>query len=187
MDFESTALSGVFLIKPKRFMDDRGYFSETFRQNLFQNGTGACVDFVQDNFSYSKHRGTIRGLHYQAPPHAQGKLVRCMRGQILDVAVDARMGSPTYGKHVSALLSEDNGHQLWVPAGFLHGFATLVDNSEVAYKVTDYYAQDCDGNVLWNDPDLAINWGITPDQAILSEKDHQAPYFRDWNSPFKGI
>ncbi|NNE57225.1 MAG: dTDP-4-dehydrorhamnose 3,5-epimerase [Hellea sp.] len=184
MEFESTKLGGVFLVKPPRFGDDRGFFSETFRHNLFTEKTGANVQFVQDNFSYSKHRGTVRGLHYQAPPFAQGKLVRCSRGEIMDVAVDTRPGSSTYGQHVGAKLTADNGHQLWVPAGFLHGFATLTDDCEVAYKVTNYYSKECDGNVLWNDPALGIDWGITDAEAVLSDKDKVAPLLADWTNPF---
>lgn len=184
MLIKPTNLEGVYIIEPKRFGDDRGFFSETFRQNVFTEQTGADADFVQDNFSYSKHRGTIRGLHYQAPPFAQGKLVRCSRGEIVDVAVDTRPGSSTFGKHVSAVLSAENGHQLWVPPGFLHGFSTLVDDTEVAYKVTNYYSGAHDGNVLWNDPALGIDWGIADNEAVLSDKDKIAPLFADWNNPF---
>lgn len=184
MEFEPTKLDGVFLVKPRRFEDDRGFFSETFRASVFTEKTGADVEFVQDNFSYSKHRGTVRGLHYQAPPFAQGKLVRCTRGMVTDVAVDTRPGSATYGQHVTAVLSAENGHQLWVPAGFLHGFATLTEDCEVAYKVTNYYSSECDGNVIWNDPALGIDWGITNDEAVLSDKDKIAPLLADWNNPF---
>lgn len=184
MQFEATKLSGVYLIKPRRFEDDRGFFSETFRATLFAEGTGADVEFVQDNFSYSKHRGTVRGLHYQAPPFDQGKLVRCTRGEITDVAVDARPGSQTYGEHITARLTAENGHQLWVPTGILHGFATLTPDCEVAYKVTNYYSKECDGNVLWNDPALGIDWGIANDEAKLSDKDKIAPVFADWTNPF---
>lgn len=184
MEFLSTKIKDVFLIKPKRFSDDRGFFTETFRASLFSEYTKADVSFVQDNFSYSKHKGTVRGLHYQAPPFAQGKLVRCCRGSIIDIAVDARPGSPTYGQHVSSILSQENGHQLWVPSGFLHGFATLEEDTEVAYKVTNYYSRECDGNVMWNDPDLGIDWKIDQSAAFLSEKDASAPLFKDWNNPF---
>jgi len=184
MEFIQTTIPGVILVKPRRFGDDRGFFSETFRQNLFVKNVGTPVEFVQDNFSYSKFRGTVRGLHYQAPPFAQGKLVRCTRGEIMDVAVDTRPGSETYGHHVAEILSAENGHQLWVPEGCLHGFATLVDDCEVAYKVTNYYSSECDGNVMWNDPDLNINWGITDSEAILSDKDKIAPKFRNWKNPF---
>lgn len=184
MEFEATKLSGVYLVKPRRFSDDRGFFSETFRASLFAEGTGADVEFVQDNFSYSQYKGTVRGLHYQAPPFAQGKLVRCTRGEIMDVAVDARPGSASYGEYFGAKLSAENGHQLWVPTGFLHGFATLADDCEVAYKVTNYYSKECDGCVLWNDPALKIDWGIADDEAILSEKDNAAPSFADWTNPF---
>lgn len=184
MQFAATKLDGVYIVTPKRFGDDRGFFSETFRQSVFNEETGTNVNFVQDNFSFSKHRGTVRGLHYQAPPFEQGKLVRCTRGEIVDVAVDVRPGSATFGEHVSIKLSSDTGNQLWVPAGFLHGFATLMDDCEVAYKVTNYYSKECDGNVLWNDPELGIDWGITNSEAVLSDKDKVAPLFADWNNPF---
>jgi len=184
MQFTDMNLGGVFLVESKRYGDDRGFFTETFRQNKFVQETGADVEFVQDNFSYSKYRGTVRGLHYQAPPFAQGKLVRCTRGSVTDVALDARPGSGTFGQHVAVELSADNGHQLWVPAGFLHGFATLTDDCEVAYKVTNYYDGPSDGNVMWNDPELGIDWGIKNDEAKLSDKDAKAPLFADWNNPF---
>ncbi len=184
MQFTPLDIEGIFLIKPRRFSDDRGFFCESFRQSLFEDATGVKTEFIQDNFSYSKHRGTVRGLHYQAPPHAQGKLVRCTRGEIMDVAVDVRPGSKTYGQHVTAKLSAENGHQIWVPSGFLHGFATLTDDCDVAYKVTDYYSGDCDGNVLWNDPSLNIDWGIKESEAILSDKDKIAPELADWKNPF---
>lgn len=174
----------VKLLTPKKFGDDRGYFMETFRQDIFNKFIGKNIIFVQDNHSLSAPGNTLRGLHFQAPPHAQGKLVRCIRGSMTDVAVDARKSSPTYGHHVSVKLSADNAQQLWVPKGFLHGFVTLEPNTEVVYKVTDYYSPDCDGNVSWNDPDLAIDWGISEDSVILSDKDAKAQTFSDFKTPF---
>lgn len=184
MNIDHFDIDGVVLFTPRRFGDDRGYFMETFRQSSFDEAVGGPVIFVQDNQSLSKDKGTVRGLHFQSPPHAQGKLVRCTQGAIIDVAVDARTGSPTYGQHVAVELTPDNGGQLWVPAGFLHGFSTLTDDTIVQYKCTDYYAADCDGNVAWNDPDLAIDWGIDASKAVLSAKDAAAPLMADFTSPF---
>jgi dTDP-4-dehydrorhamnose 3,5-epimerase len=145
---------------------------------------GLDILFVQDNQSFSAEFGTIRGLHFQRPPHAQGKLVRCLRGRILDVAVDIRRGSPSYGHWVAEELSAENGVQLWVPRGFLHGFATLEPNTAVAYKVDGFYSAECEGSVRFDDPDLAIDWGIDPNCAVLSEKDAMAPAFHAFDSPF---
>lgn len=143
---------------------------------------GLAMDWVQDNQSYSAAKGTLRGLHYQRPPHAQDKLVRCSRGALLDVAVDFRAGSPTFGKWVGVELSAENGRQLLVPKGFLHGFITLTDDTEVQYKCTDVYAPDCDGAVRWDDPEIGIDWGsVTP---VLSDKDAKAPLLRDAPRPF---
>ena len=161
---------------------------EAFRADKFLQETGHDVKFVQDNQSFSAHSHTVRGLHYQSPPHAQAKLVRCPRGAIMDVAVDVRKNSPTYGRWVGALLTEENAHQLFVPAGFLHGFSTLKPESEIHYKCTDYYAADCDGSVAWDDPDLAVDWGVDHGfdavQAVLSNKDAIAPKLADWANPF---
>jgi len=184
MDVTSFDIDGVLLFTPQKFGDDRGFFMETFNSQKFNNAVGQETLFVQDNHSLSAAVGTVRGLHFQSPPHAQGKLVRCTRGAIIDVAVDARSGSPTYGQHVRAELNPNNASQLWVPAGFLHGFSTLLPDTEVQYKVTDVYAPDCDGNVLWNDPDLNIDWGIDPSEAVLSGKDEAAPRFSDFKTPF---
>ena len=184
MDFTSFDIDGPLLIEPKVFGDARGYFMEAFKQEAFNEAVGEAVTFVQDNQSLSTMAGTVRGLHYQSPPHAQGKLVRCLQGAIIDIAVDARKDSPTFGQHVRAELSAENKAQLWVPAGFLHGFATLVPNTIVFYKVTDIYAPDCDGNVRFDDPALGLDWGIDPQVAVLSEKDQKAPLFKDWDSPF---
>jgi len=177
MNIETLNIPAVKLLSTKKFADNRGFFMETFRQDIFNEAIGETVEFVQDNHSFSKIIYTVRGLHYQSQPHAQGKLVRCTKGRVLDVAVDARLNSPTYGHHVKAILSAENAHQLYIPSGFLHGFATLEPNTEVQYKCTDYYAPDYDGSVLWNDPDLAIDWGFPFEKAILSDKDRNAKPF----------
>lgn len=174
----------VLLVEPKKFGDERGFFSETYRRSALAD-FGFNRDFVQDNHSFSARKGVLRGLHFQSPPHAQDKLVRVVRGAVLDVAVDARRGSPSYGEWVSAELSADNWRQLFVPAGFLHAFVTLTSDVEFLYKVSDVYAPECDGGVIWNDPDLAIDWGIAEDEVILSEKDAGLPRFRDFQSPFQ--
>ena len=183
MQIEETALPGVLILTPRRFGDARGYFSEVWNRETLKSH-GIDLDFVQDNHSLSRPVGTVRGLHYQSPPHAQDKLVRCGAGVILDVAVDVRVGSPTYGKWVAVTLSAENGRQLLIPKGFLHGFVTQAPDSELLYKCSDVYAPDCDGAVRFDDPDLAIDWGISPDQAILSDKDRAAPLFADFRSPF---
>lgn len=180
---EALAIPDVKLITPARFGDNRGFFSETYNAERFK-AAGIEADFVQDNHSLSAEIGTVRGLHYQAPPFAQAKLVRVLRGAIVDVAVDVRKGSPTYGKWVKAELSDENGVQIFVPRGFLHGFVTRVPNTEIAYKVDNYYSKECDGSVKWDDPDLAIDWGLNGLAAICSQKDEQAPAFRDFVSPF---
>lgn len=188
MQFNPLEISDVLLITPRKFCDARGYFMETFRDGLFEEMTGLDLAFVQDNHSHSIHANTVRGLHYQAPPHAQAKLVRCTAGAIIDVAVDVRPNSSTYGKSVQALLTAENAAQLFIPTGFLHGFATLAPNTQVQYKCSDYYNGDCDGSVAWNDPYLNINWGLehgfAPEKAVFSDKDKKAPKFTDWKSPF---
>ena len=183
MDITKTALRDVLLITPARFGDNRGHFSETWNQRRMA-AAGIDLDFVQDNHSYSAEAGTVRGLHYQSPPSAQDKLVRVGRGAVMDVAVDVRVGSPTYGQWVAEELSAENGRQLLVPKGFLHGFATLTDNVDVFYKCTDFYAPECDGGIRFDDPELGIDWGINPKSAILSDKDAVAPGFADFVSPF---
>ncbi len=183
LEVEALEIPEVKLLTPKRFGDDRGFFSETYNAARFK-AAGIAPDFIQDNHSLSANAGTIRGLHYQAPPFAQAKLVRVLRGAIIDVAVDVRAGSPTYGKWVKAHLSAENGVQIFVPAGFLHGFATLVPDTEISYKVDNYYSAECDGAVIWNDPDLAIDWGLPAGEPTLSAKDAQAPRFADFKSPF---
>lgn len=183
MDVVSLDIPEVKIITPRRFSDDRGFFSETYNARAFK-AAGVEVDFVQDNHSFSAKKGTVRGLHFQAPPHAQSKLVRVLRGAIIDVAVDARKASPTFGKWVKAELSADNGKQIFVPKGFLHGFLTLEPDTEVAYKVDAFYDGPSDGSVKWNDPDLAIDWGVSESDASLSEKDAKAQSWTDFTSPF---
>ncbi len=172
------ALPDVLLITPRRHGDARGWFAETWSRRAFE-AAGLDLDFVQDNQSFNAEAGTVRGLHFQMAPHPQTKLVRCLRGAILDVAVDVRPGSPTFGEWVSATLSAEGGEQLLVPRGFAHGFCTLTDNCEIAYKVDGLYAPQTEGGVLWNDPDLAIDWPVTADRAILSDKDKVLPRLKD--------
>lgn len=183
MQIEKTVLDGVFVLTPARHGDARGFFSESWNARRMEEA-GLVYDFVQDNHSVSAQAGTVRGLHYQSPPHAQAKLVRCGRGALYDVAVDFRAGSATYGQWVGVELSQDNGRQLMIPAGFLHGFVTRVPNTEIIYKCTDYYAPYCDGAVRWDDPDIGINWGLGARPAVLSDKDAAAPLFADVPSPF---
>ncbi|MEO1135530.1 MAG: dTDP-4-dehydrorhamnose 3,5-epimerase [Pseudomonadota bacterium] len=183
MDVYSLDIPDVKIITPRQFRDDRGFFSETYNARAFK-AAGVAADFVQDNHSYSAKTGTVRGLHYQAPPHAQSKLVRVLRGAIIDVAVDARKASPTFGKWVKAKLSAENGKQIFVPKGFLHGFVTLEPDTEVAYKVDAFYDGASDGSVQWNDPGLGIDWEIDAENASLSQKDADAPAWRDFTSPF---
>lgn len=183
MQIEETALSGVLILTPARHGDHRGYFSETWNQKTLASH-GIDITFVQDNQSLSAEKHTLRGLHYQAPPAAQDKLVRTLAGSILDVAVDARKGSPTYGKWVAEELSAENGRQLLVPKGFLHGFLTLTPDTLVAYKCSDFYSAECDGGVRFDDPDIGIDWGIDPKDATTSEKDGQAPSFAAFETPF---
>lgn len=183
MQVTKTALDGVLILTPRVFADHRGSFSESYSRQALARA-GVDLDFVQDNQSLSARAGTIRGLHYQAPPQAQDKLVRVARGAILDVAVDVRIGSRTYGHWVGVELDAENAHQLLVPKGFLHGFVTRADETIVLYKTSAPYAPECDGAVHFADPDLGIDWGIDPAQAILSAKDAAAPGFALWQSPF---
>jgi len=178
-----TELPGVVLLNPRRFGDARGFFCESWNRERMAK-LGLEFDFVQDNPSLSHEAGTIRGLHFQAPPHAQVKLVRCGRGALYDVAVDVRRGSPTYGQWTGHDLSAENGLQLLIPAGFLHGFVTRAPDTEIIYKCSDYYAPECDGGVRFDDPDIGIDWGIDPDQAILSDKDAAAGALKDFATPF---
>ena len=183
MQIEQTKLPGVVILTPKRFGDARGFFCESWSAARMADA-GLHFDFVQDNHSLSEAAGTVRGLHFQAPPFAQTKLVRCGRGALMDVAVDIRRGSPTYGQWVGVELSFENGKQLLVPRGFLHGFATLQPDTEVIYKCDNPYAPECDGAVRYDDPDIGIEWRIDPNKAILSEKDAVAPLLRSFESPF---
>ena len=177
------AIADVKRIAPAIFRDARGFFSETYNGRTLATG-GIDVTFVQDNHSLSTAKGVVRGLHFQTNPKAQGKLVRVTRGAIFDVAVDIRQGSPTYGQHVSQVLSAENWLQLWVPAGFAHGFCTLEPDTEVVYKVTEYYAPECDRGLAWDDPDLAIAWPVTPATATLSDKDRKHPQLKDLGPAF---
>jgi dTDP-4-dehydrorhamnose 3,5-epimerase len=178
MNVESLAIPEVKLLTPARYADNRGFFSETWSAARFA-AAGVPGPFVQDNHSLSMQTGTIRGLHCQIAPSVQGKLVRCVRGAIWDVAVDIRQGSPTFGFHVAETLSADNWAQLWIPGGFLHGFCTLEPDTEVIYKVTAPYDKAAERAVIWNDPTLALPWPVTPEQAVLSDKDQALPRLTD--------
>jgi len=182
MKITETDIKGLLVIEPRVFDDPRGYFYESYNKSKFREA-GIDADFVQDNQSLSQ-KGAIRGLHGQADPFAQGKLVRVINGSVIDVAVDIRKGSPTYGKYVSVELSGDNKLQLWIPSGFLHGFSTLEDNTIFTYKVNNYYNKESEIGVIWNDPDLAIDWGIAKNEALLSPKDELLPAFKAFQSPF---
>jgi len=184
MKTQSFDIDGPLLLTPKRHIDERGVFSETFNLDRFRDATSSSTAFMQDNESLSLKTGTIRGLHYQAPPFEQGKLVRCVSGKIIDIAVDVRTGSKTYGQHVRVELSASNGAQLWVPAGFLHGFSTLTDHTIVNYKVTNPYAPQSEGCVRFDDPILGLDWGLST-HPLISEKDARATEFLDWTSPFQ--
>jgi dTDP-4-dehydrorhamnose 3,5-epimerase len=182
MQIQETALPGVLILTPQRFGDHRGFFSESWnRQRMAEHGLN--IDFVQDNHSLSSAVGTLRGLHFQTPPHAQAKLVRCGRGALWDVAVDIRRGSPTYGRYVGVDLSAENGRQLLIPAGFAHGFVTRQPDTEIIYKCSDYYAPNCDRALRYDDPQVGIDWGLTG-APILSDKDAAAPLLADLDSPF---
>ena len=170
------------LLVPKRFGDDRGFFAETYSRKKYLE-YGIDFEFVQDNHSFSREIGTLRGLHFQAPPHAQAKLIRCVRGAIFDVVVDIRRGSPAYGKWEGYKLTAENGHQLYVPVGFAHGFLTIKPSSEIVYKCSDYYAPEAEGSIMWNDPDIGINWDLNS-EPILSSKDADALPLKDIESTF---
>ena len=176
MIFTKTNLNDAYIIEPKVLGDHRGWFFEAYSKRLFEEA-GIFIDFVQDNHSYNAHKNTLRGLHFQANPKPQAKLVRCVKGAIMDFIVDVRPNSSTYKQWLSVELSGENKKQLLVPRGFLHGFVALEDDSEVIYKVDNYYAPECDGAVAWNDPEFNINWNI--ENPILSEKDLNAPLFKD--------
>lgn len=174
MNIIDSQIADVKIIEPKVFGDERGFFFESFNQQIFEAAIGHSVTFVQDNHSKSA-RGVLRGLHYQKSPHAQGKLVRCVQGEVFDVAVDIRQSSPSFGQWVGVILSAENKRQLWIPEGFAHGFVTLSDTAEFVYKTTDYYAPQADACIVWNDPTLAIDWPIT--DPVLSAKDQAGAAF----------
>jgi dTDP-4-dehydrorhamnose 3,5-epimerase len=182
MTITETIIPGVLLLEPKVFSDERGYFFESYSKRTLLEA-GIDIDFVQDNQSMS-HKNIVRGLHAQKAPYEQGKLVRVLQGAVIDVAVDARKGSPTYGRHVAVELTADNKKQLWVPPGCLHGFVSLMDNTIFAYKVTAYFGKDSEVGVYWNDPELAIGWGISEKAPIVSAKDQVLPDFKSLDSPF---
>lgn len=180
---EETPLAGLKIVRPRRFGDARGFFCETYsaRDAAAQ---GIATVFVQDNHSVSTLAGTLRGLHFQAPPHAQAKLVRCGRGALFDVAIDLRRNSPTFGRWFGIELSFENGVQLLIPEGFAHGFVTRTPETEIVYKCSDYYAPETEGALIWNDPDIGIDWGLDGAAPVLSEKDAAAGRLRDFDSPF---
>lgn len=183
MNVVATAIEGLYIIEPRIFGDARGYFFESFNARDFKEQTGLDIQFVQDNESKSCY-GVLRGLHFQLPPYAQSKLVRVVKGCVLDVAVDLRKGSPTYGRSVSAELSADNHRQFFIPQGFAHGFVVLSDEAIFQYKCDNFYAPTYEGALAWNDPLLAIDWQIPTADVILSEKDKKHPGFKDFESPF---
>ncbi|WND03219.1 dTDP-4-dehydrorhamnose 3,5-epimerase [Temperatibacter marinus] len=180
---EELEIPGVYLFKPKKFGDERGFFSETFNAQTLGDYLGP-LNFVQDNHAYSKDKGVMRGLHFQAPPFDQGKLVRVTRGSVLDVIVDIRTGSPTYGQHLSVELSAENWAQLWVPPGFAHAYCTLEDHTEFVYKVTNFYSPDHDGGIAYDDHELGIEWPMPFDQMTVSDKDKKHPKLSELISPF---
>lgn len=183
MEIIPTKLPEVLEVIPRRFGDDRGFFSESWNRDSWRE-VGIDLEFTQDNHSLSAQAGVLRGLHFQAPPRAQDKLVRVVTGAVLDVAVDARKGSPRYGEWVAVEISAEKGNQLLVPKGFLHGFLTLTPDTHFLYKCTDTYAPEAEGAVIWNDPDLGIEWGIEETKVTLSEKDKVAQSFANFDSPF---
>ncbi|MBR3488605.1 MAG: dTDP-4-dehydrorhamnose 3,5-epimerase [Bacteroidales bacterium] len=183
MEVIKTAIEGVFIIEPRVFGDARGYFFESFNAREFAQATGIDVTFVQDNESMS-HYGVLRGLHYQHPPYAQSKLVRVVEGSVLDVAVDIRKGSPTYGQYVAVELSAENHHQFYMPKGIAHGFSVLSEKVIFQYKCDEFYAPQSEGAIAWDDPDLNIDWLLPRDKILLSEKDRHHPCLRDVESPF---
>ena len=183
LEIQPLQIADAKLVIPRIHRDARGFFSETYSRQAM-SAEGIATEFVQDNHSLSAEAGTLRGLHFQVPPRAQGKLVRVTRGSIFDVAVDIRVGSPTFGQHVSAVLSAENWTQIWIPAGFAHGYCTLEPNTEVIYKVTEYYAPDCDRGLKWDDAALGIIWPVNPDSVKLSDKDRRQPALKDMAPAF---
>jgi dTDP-4-dehydrorhamnose 3,5-epimerase len=184
MELRPTSIPDVKVLVPKKFGDQRGFFSEVYSRRVLAE-LGIDVEFVQDNHAYSAQCGVLRGLHYQIPPKAQDKLVRVVRGAIRDVAVDVRRDSPTFGRHVVVELSADNWQQVFVPRGFAHAYLTLTPDVEVIYKVTADYAPELERGILWNDPDLAIDWGIGPEEVILSARDAGLPRFADLKASWR--
>ena len=184
MEVLKTEIEGVLILEPVVFGDSRGYFFESFNAAEFSRKTGLDINFVQDNESLS-HYGVLRGLHFQLPPYSQSKLVRCVKGRVLDVAVDLRAGSPTYGKYVSCELSEENHRQLFVPKGFAHGFAVLSQDAVFQYKCDEFYHPEAEGALMWNDPDIGIDWLLPAEDVELSAKDRNHPCLKDFDSPFR--
>lgn len=185
MEVRRLEIDGVLLVTPKRFSDERGFFSESFNKAKLAEEAGITEEFVQDNHSMSRAPGTIRGMHFQSPPYAQDKLVRALHGSVLDVVVDIRTGSPTFGQWVSAILSAENGVQIWVPKGFAHGLCTLEPDTEVAYKTTGYYSAAHDLGIAWNDPALGIDWPVDPADVVISEKDQSHPRLAEIGAYFE--
>lgn len=181
MKLIETKIKDLYILDPRVFGDDRGYFFESFNSQTFQELIGEEVEFVQDNQSMSGEN-IVRGLHFQNPLFAQGKLVRVIKGEVIDVAVDIRKDSPTYGEHVSIRLSGENNRMFWIPPGFAHGFSSLEEGTIFSYKCTNYYSKESEGSVAWDDPELNINWGV--ENPIISEKDQESPLFRDLKSKF---
>lgn len=182
MDIKETGFPGLLLIKPKVHADARGFFLESYSDKSFLE-KNLVVKFIQDNHAHSVKKGVLRGLHFQTPPFAQAKLVRVVRGAVLDVVLDLRTNSPTFGKHAAFTLSEENFLQLFVPHGFAHGYLTLTDTVDFLYKVDNLYSPEHDGGILWNDPDLKIDWQV--EEAVLSDKDRLLPCLKDFDSPFR--
>ena len=178
MHITRLAIPDILILKPVKHGDERGFFSETYSRNALTKA-GISLELVQDNHAYSAQPGTVRGLHFQIPPRAQAKLIRVVRGAIYDVALDLRRGSPSYGRHVGAVISAKEWNQILIPAGFAHGLCTLEPDTEVLYKVTDHYAPECDRGVLWNDPALGIEWPVDPAKAVVSERDRRHPTLAD--------
>lgn len=185
MNIVKTDIEGVLVVEPRVFGDERGYFFESFNERDFLEQTGIAVRFVQDNESCSRY-GVVRGLHFQNPPYAQAKLVRVVEGRVLDIAVDIRHGSPTYGRHVAVELSGENKRQFYIPKGFAHGFAVLSESAVFQYKCDEYYHPEAEGAIAWDDPVLAIDWQIASANVVLSEKDRHHPLFNDFVTPFRG-
>jgi dTDP-4-dehydrorhamnose 3,5-epimerase len=183
LTLERFDIDGLLLARPEKFADSRGYFVSSYDLRQYRDA-GIDCNFVKDNESHSRRRGTIRGLHFQVPPAAQAKLVRVSRGLVFDVAVDLRKGSPTYGRWLGIVLSAEDGAQLFLPAGFAHGFCTLAPDTEVAYKTDAFYAPECDTGLRWDDPDIGVKWPAAADKSTLSDKDANLPPFKTFVSPF---